>query len=146
MNPARGGGSGPYVGPGRPARSPAVAPGGDPSRAPAPPFVPRDPEAGPRAGGTGERAGHPPPPAVPGSVAYEEWGAAPSASVGASAAVARPTAASPPVGSADAVADALETVALRVRTGELAPLGFQQGMSDAAAVATALTALLAADR
>jgi hypothetical protein len=44
----------------------------------------------------------------------------------------------------EAVATALETVALRVRTGELEPRGFTAGMSDAAAVATVLTALLLA--
>ena len=76
-------------------------------------------------------------------LSYEEWGAPGSAAVGEGrAAPAAPVSLTP----SDAVADALETIALRVRTGELVPLGYESGMGDAAAVATALTALLAADR
>jgi hypothetical protein len=101
--------------------------------------------------------------------AYEEWGAEPSrrvdpgeldaepASVAAGDAATdgpvRPAGAwfaAPPIAGAPAdecenVATALEVIALRVRTGELRPRGYSPGMGEAAAVATALTALLAAD-
>lgn len=46
----------------------------------------------------------------------------------------------------EAVATALETAALRVRTGELVPRGYDRTMDDAAAIASALTAILAMRR
>ena len=148
----------PYLGPGRPARPTPTARPASTRPTPAGPFIPIGP------------ASHSAP---DGAQRYEEWGSGPTSIVGVPAEPARDGShladhgsdarevddldAEPPArrraerdepglaGDArEAVATALETIALRVRTGELEPRGFVPGMSDAAAVATALTALLTA--
>lgn len=48
----------------------------------------------------------------------------------------------PALADRDAAASALEEIALRVRVGEIVPLGFSSGRSPAAALAATLTALL----
>jgi len=123
---------GPYAAPAE--RSPLTSAGGHPHRrrSPNPPFIP----AGGSSPGRAE-------------IGYEEW-AGGQALHADSKGLERPRARAP-IAPPDAdlrahAADSLEVVALRIRVGELRPLGLSADLSEPAVVAAVLAAMLASRR